>query len=559
MKIKKVRISNYRSIKDTVEIDFSQLTVFIGPNNSGKSNILWCINKILSQECPVDEIFTEKDVYRQDSARDIDVEIEFDEPYLHVPFPGADPARVDKVRCIYKRHKDGPLKGQHYVEKHCLTKDNRIVQVLSENKGTGGIKIFNTLDCPLDKIREKIPVVYIRTDRITTQSRSDIRQTLLNSLLTDINQDFLREDNTISMMNTDGTETEIPRKQWFDQCIEEAMITLRTEAFTRLKETIRKSMLDYLGYELDPDDTRWDIIFKPITSRDFYQSLEMCLYEEDRVTPLRALGEGVQNAIILSILDAYNRHKSQGFILMIEEPEMYLFPRMKRNLYKALRNLSEKNQVIYITHSTNFVTLPDFDSIRIVSNDGSGTQIKAPDCSNIGSLKNGFRNIVSPELNEIFFSKKAILVETDYQKKVLRNYEKRLGLDYDMLGVTILDVGNKSSLPDFIELALAFNICIAVAFDWHSTYFSNRRADEEIINQKLMAYGERGIQLFYSTNTYADELKKEWGETVFQKYLDKYSDARLEGKIMSFADDPEIPIPNFIRVIIDWITKSERS
>ncbi|HPQ55945.1 MAG TPA: AAA family ATPase [Bacteroidales bacterium] len=559
MKLKKVRISNYRSIKDTVEIDFSQLTVLIGPNNSGKSNILWCINKILSQENPLNEIFTEKDVYRQDPARDIDVEIEFDEPYLHVPFPGAEPARVDKVRCIYKRHKSGPLKGQRYIEKHCLTKDNRLVQVLSENSGAGGVKVFNTLDCPLDKIREEIPVVYIRTDRITTQARSDIRKTLMNSLFSDINRDFLRKDNTISMMNTDGTETEIPRKQWFDQCIEEAMITLRTEAFCQLKETIRKSMLDYLGYELDPDDTRWDIIFKPITSKDFYQSLELCLYEEDRETPLRALGEGVQNAIILSILDAYNRHKSVGFILMIEEPEMYLYPRMKRNLYKALRNLSEKNQVIYITHSTNFVTLPDFDSVRIVSNEGNGTKVKAPECSCIESLKNKFRNIVSTDLNEIFFSKKAILIETDYQKKVLLDYEKRLGLDYDMLGVTILDVGNKSSMPDFAELALAFGICIALAFDKHSSYFADRRADEEIINEKLLTYKEKGIQLFYSNNTYADELKREWGETVFQQYMDKYSDNNKEGKIMSFASDPDIPVPNFILQIVDWITKSERS
>jgi len=556
MKLKKVRISNYRSIKGTIEIDFSQLTVLIGPNNSGKSNILWCINKILSQECPVDEIFTEKDVYRQDPARDIDVEIEFDEPYLHVPFPGAEPARVDKVRCIYKRHKEGPLKGRRFVEKHCLTKDNRIVQVLSENTGSGGVKIFNTLDCPLDKIREKTPVVYIRTDRITTQSRSDIRQTLLNSLLNDINRDFLREDNTISMMNTDGTETKIPRRQWFDQCIEEAMITLRTEAFTKLKETIRQSMLDYLGYELDPEDTRWDIIFKPIKSKDFYHSLEMCLYEDDRVTPLRALGEGVQNAIILSILEAYNRHKSQGFILMIEEPEMYLYPRMKRNLYKVLRNLSEKNQVIYITHSTNFVTLPDFDSVRIVSNEGNGTQIKTPHCSCTESLKDKFRNSLSTDLNEIFFSKKVILIETDYQKKVLLDYEKRLGLDYDMLGVTILDVGNKSSMPDFAELALAFDICIALAFDKHSTCFAERRADEEVINEKLLAYGEKGVQLFYTTNTYADELKKEWGETAFQQYLDKYSNNKKEGKIMSFASDPEIPVPDFIQVIIDWITKS---
>ncbi|HRW95316.1 MAG TPA: AAA family ATPase [Bacteroidales bacterium] len=559
MKLKKVRISNYRSIKDTVEIDFSQLTVFIGPNNSGKSNILWCINKILSREYPIDEIFTEKDVYRQDPARNIDVEIEFDQPYLHVPFPGAEPARVDKVRCIYKRHKEGPFKGRRFVEKHCLTKDNRVVQVLSENTGAGGVNVFNTLDCPLDKIREKTPVVYIRTDRITTQSRSDIRQTLLKSLLNDVNRDFLREDNTISMMNTDGSETEIPRKQWFDQCIEEAMITLRTEAFSRLKDTIRKSMLDYLGYELDPDDTRWDVIFKPITSQDFYQSMELCLYEEDRETPLRALGEGVQNAIILSILDAYNRHESDGFILMIEEPEMYLYPRMKRNLYKVLRNLSEKNQVIYITHSNNFVTLPDFDSVRIVSNEGNGTQVKAPDCSCIESLKDRFRNIHSTDLNEIFFSKKAILIETDYQKKVLLDYEKRLGLDYDMLGVTILDVGNKSSMPEFAELALAFDICIAMAFDKHSSYFVDRRADEELINNKLLAYGEKGIQLFYSNNTYADELRREWGENTFQKYLDKYFNNKLEGKIMSFANDPEIPVPQFILKIIDWITESERS
>ncbi|MDD4501382.1 MAG: hypothetical protein PHP15_13450, partial [Bacteroidales bacterium] len=93
----------------------------------------------------------------------------------------------------------------------------------------------------------------------------------------------------------------------------------------------------------------------------------------------------------------------------------------------------------------------------------------------------------------------------------------------------------------------------------HSTHFAGRRADEEAINEKLLAYGERGVQLFYSTNTYADELKKEWGETVFQQHMDKYSDNKKEGKIMSFASDPEIPVPQFIQKIIDWITESERS
>tara|TARA_R100000687_G_C6292558_1_gene92141 strand:- start:35 stop:262 length:228 start_codon:yes stop_codon:yes gene_type:complete len=39
MNIKKITISNWRSIKD-LEIDFEDMMVFIGQNNHGKSNIL---------------------------------------------------------------------------------------------------------------------------------------------------------------------------------------------------------------------------------------------------------------------------------------------------------------------------------------------------------------------------------------------------------------------------------------------------------------------------------------------------------------------------------------
>lgn len=70
-----------------------------------------------------------------------------------------------------------------------------------------------------------LPVVYIRTDRISRQSRIDTRQVLLNNLLDKVNSDFLRDENTMLIKNADGTESLMPRKQWFDQCINEAMIT----------------------------------------------------------------------------------------------------------------------------------------------------------------------------------------------------------------------------------------------------------------------------------------------------------------------------------------------
>ena len=40
MNIKRIRIKNFRSYKDEVEIEFSNLTAFVGKNDIGKSTIL---------------------------------------------------------------------------------------------------------------------------------------------------------------------------------------------------------------------------------------------------------------------------------------------------------------------------------------------------------------------------------------------------------------------------------------------------------------------------------------------------------------------------------------
>lgn len=43
MKISKVRVTNYHSLKD-VEIGFDNYSIFIGPNGTGKSSVLWALN-----------------------------------------------------------------------------------------------------------------------------------------------------------------------------------------------------------------------------------------------------------------------------------------------------------------------------------------------------------------------------------------------------------------------------------------------------------------------------------------------------------------------------------
>ena len=42
MIIEKLKVKNYKSLED-VEIPLRPLTVFVGPNNSGKSNVFDCL------------------------------------------------------------------------------------------------------------------------------------------------------------------------------------------------------------------------------------------------------------------------------------------------------------------------------------------------------------------------------------------------------------------------------------------------------------------------------------------------------------------------------------
>ena len=76
MKIRHIRIHNYRSIRD-LELDTQDWMVFLGPNNHGKSNVLSAIEFFLSSAIKpaVDDFFE----FRDEEDNELWVEILFDE------------------------------------------------------------------------------------------------------------------------------------------------------------------------------------------------------------------------------------------------------------------------------------------------------------------------------------------------------------------------------------------------------------------------------------------------------------------------------------------------
>lgn len=76
-------------------------------------------------------------------------------------------------------------------------------------------------------------------------------------------------------------------------------------------------------------------------------------YSEDSIFTLSA---GAKSIYILSLLEAYvDENANISSIFMIEDPEIYLHPQLQKTASEILYRLSNKNQVVFSTHSPNMI------------------------------------------------------------------------------------------------------------------------------------------------------------------------------------------------------------
>ena len=557
MKINKIKISGFRSINEAIEIQFTQIAALIGANNTGKSNILSAIYKVLGRDWVTVNNFDESDVYRQEFNKDIEIEVEFSEPLLYNQYVGIDPIERPKLRFKYTRYKRGDRTGQRRLEKSCLTASDRPVQILVKKPKAGEQRQYQPLTTIPQDIQESINLIYIGIDRSLKYQLPNSRNSLLGSLMNDIDKDFRNPENKIIIKDESGNNQEITRKKRFNQCIEEAISTLRTEEFNELEKSIKENALHQLGFDSEIDSDKLDIFFHPMTSLDFYKSLEIWVKEHDYNMNASNLVGGFQNAIVIAILKAFEERRKKGAIFLIEEPEMYLHPQMQRSLYKTLRQIGESNQVIYITHSSNFVTIPEFNEIVIVKKTNS-TKITQSTLEATHRLKEKFRKELDAERNELFFATRILFVEGDTEKLALPEYAIRENMDFDKVGASIIEVGGKRSLVDFIDLALSFDITVGFVYDIDSSDFDKDKKDEESeYNILLEGYADKGVKVWNFDRKFEDELKKFVGDVRYQQICQKYPNVSKPIRARLIASDNAVPVPHFVKPIIMWLANKE--
>jgi putative ATP-dependent endonuclease of OLD family len=558
MRISRLRIKNFRSIQ-SLDLLVPQICALVGPNNAGKSNVLEAIRRVLAGSWVRAGDFSQDDIFLRDEERDIEIICEFDEPIEYVKFKNADPAAIHGVSFRYTRYKRGPTKGEPRLEQQCLDADGVIPTVLARAPQRGEQHKYEPLVGIPNDVRERIPLIYIGTNRMLRDQLPSARNSLLRQLFESINQDFHDPSQTVNVRFTDGSEKEVPRVERFRTLLARAMELLRTDKFKELETSIKRNALRNLGFDPAIEADKLDLYFTPMDSFDFYKSLDLIVKEDEFAISAQEMGGGMQNAIVLAILQAFEETRKKGAILLIEEPEMFLHPQTQRSLYKTMREIGRTNQIIYATHSPHFVSIPEYNEVALVRRNETGTTVTMSDLETNERRREKLIKELDPERNELFFASRLLIVEGDTEKLALPAYASRMEIDLDREGATIVEVGGKKNLIEFARIAISFGIPTGIVYDEDSSDFdAKQKTEEEAYNASLDALAENheSVRVWRFSSRYEHHLRNAIGEQDYQALCQKFPKVGKPTQARLIALEEGTPIPEPVDEILEWLAGS---
>ncbi|MEX2167680.1 MAG: AAA family ATPase [Pirellulales bacterium] len=201
--------------------------------------------------------------------------------------------------------------------------------------------------------------------------------------------------------------------------------------------------------------------------------------------PLELKGDGLRRAVVFSILRAYvefaraaakgggpENAPERGYLLLFEEPELFLHPDAQKILFDALGVFSKKNHVVVTTHSPLFLG-PDATAtfVRLSKTEKAGvpkpfTKASPVELSGI-SPRDEFQLICFENNNAAFFAKRIVLVEGDSDLIALPHIAETLAAEWNCRSrsVAFVRVSGKGSIARYRRFFARFDVPVFVIAD----------------------------------------------------------------------------------------------
>jgi len=365
MQITQLKIKNFRSIKE-LELELGKTTVFIGPNNAGKTAILDALRIVLTRRWGQRGTgFTEYDIHLESETDDpkqspgVEIEVCVSESRLE---EWSDSLQQDLDQII----QTDPITGLNSIllraqcawdaaEKAFLPSWTFLNAARAPLVG-GSARRIN-----LEKFWQYLPVFYLGAlrdahDEFTSNSQ------FWGKLLKAMEIPEALEKRTQKVLD-------LLNKKLLDADPRLAQIAETLSGVTRIAASEREGGVDIRVVPLKA----WDILSKA----------QIILRNESERPwlPLQNHGQGVQSLSVIFLFQAFIEHLLDELyetesipVLALEEPETHLHPQAARTLWKHIRILT--GQKCITTHSPFFVQHVPFRDLRLVRLTSTGTQVR---------------------------------------------------------------------------------------------------------------------------------------------------------------------------------------
>jgi predicted ATP-dependent endonuclease of OLD family len=432
MYLNRLYIENYRSIQK-LDLKFSKgRNVIVGKNNAGKSNIIKAIDLILGEKSPTwdkSDNITDTDFFEGNTSNEIFIWCELireENEFLDLSeSKGAFSVLKNKSNSLIERMEvDFSLKDNIFEfcsEEGQIRSDEYFYKIWIGTKSyckRGFNQEFANIDnfafafrCKKEGDRYNKEMMFFYRSRIDPNWIFSVNANLRNELL---------QSAIIPSFRDPKDQLKISSYSWYGKLLKEYIKNDSPElsdAFEKVKDASNEL---FKGLQTEVccskiqiafPNTKISFQFNPDSRQDVYKST--LIYVDDGFnSKLDEKGAGIQSSVIIGLFDYYIRNvaHTNGSLLAIEEPELYLHPHGRRVISDRLDTFLDdsKNQVIITTHSPEFVCcLNENINLIIVTKNGNQTLARKFYFDNI-RIK---QILIKKQNAEMFFADAVIFVE----------------------------------------------------------------------------------------------------------------------------------------------------
>ena len=537
MKIESVRIQNFRSFKDET-IYFNDYSCFVGSNGSGKSTVMNALNVFFRQykdsKTDLSKLSID-DFHHKNTKEPISITVTFKDLSNQAKMDLADYVRQERLIITAKAEFD---EGTERAEVKQFGNRLGMTEFKSWFEAEKSKKPADDLRQIFSSYREEWPNIA----KVT--SKADMAKALNDFEASNTEECILIPSEDQFYGVSKGVNRLAPHLQWvfvsaskdlseeaeenknsaLGQLLSRAIRAKVnfTEKVTSLRDGLRESYQKMLDEEQsallsisESLETRLQLWANPnatakvLWKNDAEKSIKIeepfahiQIGEKGFESELARFGHGMQRSYLLTLLQELadlDDANAPTLIMAIEEPELYQHPTQARYLSEVLQELANDNsQIIVCSHSPYFIPGDDFDSVRMVREVGypafsTVTSLTYNDLSQVlaaagekavkesGMIAKLYPTL-RPEISEMFFSRKLILVEGIEDVAYLTSYIQLMGrlTDFRRSGYHIIPVGGKNELIKPLAIAKLLSIEVFVVCDADT----DKTNDDEVIKHK---------------------------------------------------------------------------